>query len=96
MSSIIQIQDRLNDCAGQLAVLDLALSSPYIQDAIEETQRDGLSALVADVQNTLEDLANQLDDFKPSYSPEEKEKFKKASTLISQIQAGINPQVAVN
>ena len=96
MSSILEIQYTLNHCAGQLSVLDLALSSDRISDALNEDEVDGLSGLVNEIYAAIGEAVISLDAYKPTYTPEEQEKFRKASLLISQIQTGMNPHVAVN
>ena len=96
MSSILQIQDRLNDCAGQLAVLDLAFSSPRISDCLEQDEVNGFSALFTDVSDSLKTIVNDLDALKHAPTIEEKQRFLKAVKTIKQVNDAIDPNLAVN
>lgn len=96
MSSILEIQYQINHCVGQLAVLDLALSSDRISDALNEDEVDGLSGLVNEIYGTLSEVVVSLDEYKPTASPEEQKTFRKLVGLVSQAHASMNTQVAVN
>lgn len=96
MLEVTQIQDRLNDVVGQLAVLDLAFSSTRISDCLEQDEVNGFSALFSDVSDSLKAIVNDLDACKHKPTPEEKQKFLKAVKLIKQIDKSIDPNVATN
>jgi len=96
MLEVTQIQDRLNDVVGQLAVLDLAFSSTRISDCLEQDEVNGFSALFSDVSDSLKTIVSDLDGLKHKPTPEEKQKFLKAVRLANQIDKSIDPNVATN
>lgn len=96
MLEVTQIQDRLNDVVGQLAVLDLAFSSTRISDCLEQDEVNGFSAMFSDVSDGLKAIVNDLDALKHKPTPEEKQKFLKAVRTMNQIQKTIDPNIATN
>ena len=96
MLSILQIQDRLNDSLGRITVLELALLSDRVSDLLDENEVDGFVALLSDVAESLETAVSELAAYKKLYTPEEKEKFRKAVRTINQLQSAIDPKIAVN
>ena len=96
MLSLTQIQDRLNDIVGQLAVLDLAFSSNRISDCLEQDEVNGFSALFTDVSDSLKAIVTDLDALKHAPTIEEKQRFLKAVKTIKQVNDAIDPTVAVN
>lgn len=96
MLDVTQIQDRLNDVVGQLAVLDLAFSSTRISDCLEEDEVNGFSALFASASEGLESIVSELDALKHKPTPEEKQKFLKAVRVMNRTQNTIDPKTAVN
>ena len=96
MSSILQIQDRLNDVVGQLAVLDHAFSSTRISDCLDQDEVNGFSALFSDVSDGLKAIVNDLDALKHAPTIEEKQRFLKAVKTIKQVNDAIDPTLAVN
>lgn len=96
MLSITQIQDRMNDVIGQLAVLDLAFSSTRISDCLEEDEVNGFSALFSDTSDTLKAIVSDLDALKHAPTVEEKRRFLKAVQTVRMVNDAIDPTIAVN